>query len=416
MTDTTDILIIGGGIIGMATALELQTRDRSARITVLEKEATPAVHQSGHNSGVIHAGVYYAPGSMKARFCREGVQATEAFCTEHGIRFDRIGKLIVATSEAEVVRMKNLGKRARQNGIVIEDVDQSGLRGMEPHINGVAALYSPSTGITDFKRVAEVMAELFILRGGTVRYGERVVTGREDPSHVSVTTKKGTMEADCVVTCAGLHSDRVIRAFGQEPGYRVVPFRGEYFRLLNQPDNLVNHLIYPVPDPERPFLGVHLTRKIAGGFTVGPNAVLAFKREGYSLAQVSVSDVAETLIYPGFWHMLVQNAGSAMSELTASASKRAYLRRIQKYCSQIKLSDLTPYPAGVRAQAVAPDGKIIDDFLFVQTERCLHVGNAPSPAATSSMPIANHIADQLLGFTDIDRDALKTRSDPLPAV
>lgn len=396
MTDTTDILIVGGGIIGMATALELQTREPSARITVLEKEPTPAVHQSGHNSGVIHAGVYYAPGSMKARFCRGGVKTTEAFCTEHGIRFDRPGKLIVATTEAEVARMQNLGKRARLNGIEIEDVDQATLRRMEPHINGLAALFSPSTGITDFKRVTEVMADLFISRGGVVRYGTKVVSGTETPAHMSVTTDMGTIQADRVVTCAGLHSDRVIRSFGQRPGYRVVPFRGEFFRIMNQPDDLVSHLIYPVPNPERPFLGVHLTRKINGGFTVGPNAVLAFQREGYKLTQFSAGDMAETLTYPGFWRMLAKNAGSAVSELTASISKRAYLKRVRQYCSRIQLTDLMPYPAGVRAQSVTPDGKIIDDFLFVRTERCLHVGNAPSPAATSAMPIANHIADQLL--------------------
>lgn len=395
MTETTDILIIGGGIIGMATALELQARNSSTSITVLEKESKPAAHQSGHNSGVIHAGVYYAPGSLKAQFCRDGVQATEDFCTEHGISFEKPGKLIVATNESEVSRMQNLGERARQNGIIIEDVDQIGLRQMEPHINGLSALYSPSTGITDFTRVTEVMADLFTSRGGTIRYGDNVISGEETATQVSVVTDKGTIEADRVITCAGLHSDRLIRAFNQEPGYRVIPFRGEYFRLLNQPDDLVSHLIYPVPDPERPFLGVHLTRKIAGGFTVGPNAVLAFKREGYKLSDISIRDMADTLSYPGFWRMLVQNAGSAVSELTASASKRAYLKRIHQYCSHIKLGDLAPYPAGVRAQAVAPDGKIIDDFLFVQTDRCLHVGNAPSPAATSAMPIAKHIADQM---------------------
>ncbi len=396
MTETTDILIIGGGIIGMATALELQSRDPAARITVLEKEPTPATHQSGHNSGVIHAGVYYAPGSMKARFCREGVQATEAFCTEHDIPFERLGKLIVATDETELTRMQALGERARQNGIVIEDVDEASLRRLEPHINGVAALYSPSTGITDYKRIAEVMSALFIARGGNVRFGARVVSGEERGGSVSVTTAQERFEAGRVVTCAGLHSDRIIRAFGQQPGYRVVPFRGEFFRLLNQPDDLVSHLIYPVPDPARPFLGVHLTRKIAGGFTVGPNAVLAFKREGYRLSDISPPDMLDTLSYGGFWRMLAQNAASAASELTASASKRAYLKRIHKYCDRIALGDLAPYPAGVRAQAVAPDGKIIDDFLFVKTARCLHVGNAPSPAATAAVPIARHIADQLL--------------------
>lgn len=395
MTNTCDILIVGGGIIGVATAFELQSRDRNADIVLLEKEPGPARHQSGHNSGVIHAGVYYAPGSLKARFCRQGVPATEAFCEEHGITHQRLGKLIVATSEAEVQRMVTLGERARQNGIRIEEVDQAGLRKMEPHINGLAALYSPTTGITDYKRMTEVMAELFVARSGNIRYGERLLSGQENPDHVSVTTDKTRYEAQRVVSCAGLHSDRVIRCFGQEPGYKVVPFRGEFFRLLNQPDDLVSHLIYPVPDPERPFLGVHLTRKIAGGFTVGPNAVLAFKREGYRLSAFSPADLAETLGYSGFWRMLAKNARSAVSELSASASKRLYLQRIHKYCLRIQLGDLAPYPAGVRAQAVSPDGRIIDDFLFVKTERCLHVGNAPSPAATSCLPIAQHIADQL---------------------
>ncbi len=395
MKDLTDILIVGGGIIGMATALELQSRDGAAKITVLEKEATPAVHQSGHNSGVIHAGVYYAPGSLKARFCRAGVQATEAFCTEHGVPFDRVGKLIVATSDAEVTRLSALGMRARSNGIDIQDVDEAALRKMEPHINGRAALFSPSTGITDYKQMTAVMANLFVQRGGIIRYGEQVITGRETSTHVAVTTHHGEIHAGRVVTCAGLQSDRVIRTFGQDPGYRVVPFRGEFFRLLNQPDDLVRHLIYPVPDPERPFLGVHLTRKIAGGFTVGPNAVLAFKREGYKLTDFSAKDLSETFGYAGFWRMLAQNAGSAVSELTASVSKRAYLKRIRKYCSHVQLKDLSPYPAGVRAQAVAPDGNIIDDFLFVRSARCLHVGNAPSPAATAAVPIAAHIATTL---------------------
>lgn len=395
MTGTTDILIVGGGIIGMATALELQSRDPAATITVLEKEAGAGQHQSGHNSGVIHAGVYYAPGSLKARFCREGVQATHDFCADHNIPVQTTGKLIVATSAAEVDRMNALGTRARSNGIRIEDVDEPALRRLEPHINGRAALLSPTTGITDYKLMTQKMADLFTSRGGTVHYGERVVSGVETPDHMSVTTNKRSVQAGRVVTCAGLHSDRVIRAFGHTAGYRVIPFRGEFFRLLNQPDNLVSHLIYPVPDPERPFLGVHLTRKLAGGFTVGPNAVLAFKREGYKLSDISPRDMMGTLGYRGFWRMLGQNAGSAASELSASLSKRVYLKRVQQYCSRITLADLAPYPAGVRAQAVAPDGKIIDDFLFVKTARCLHVGNAPSPAATAALPIARHIADQL---------------------
>ncbi|MAV47861.1 MAG: L-2-hydroxyglutarate oxidase [Alphaproteobacteria bacterium TMED89] len=395
MHETTDTLIVGGGIIGIATALELQTRDPSSSIVVLEKEAVPAAHQTGHNSGVIHAGVYYAPGSKKALFCREGVPATEEFCREHGVGFDRVGKLIVATHEGELDRMTRLGQRARQNGIEIDDVDEAGVRQLEPHINAVAALLSPTTGITNYRRIAEVMAQLFVGRGGVIRYGERVIGCHEGQDYVAVTTENARFEAARAITCAGLFSDRIIRAFGHEPGYRVVPFRGEYFRIANQPDDLVSHLIYPVPDPERPFLGVHLTRKLDGGFTVGPNAVLALKREGYRRTDIAPGDLMQTLSYGGFWALLRQNAGSAASELWSSVRKRAYLAKVQRYCSRISLADLTPYPSGVRAQAIAPDGTIIDDFLFIRSNRCLHVGNAPSPAATSCIPIARHIADEV---------------------
>ncbi len=395
MAQTADILIVGGGIIGFGTALELQNRHPDARIIVLEKEDAPARHQSGRNSGVIHAGVYYKPGSLKAQFSREGVGATNAFCTEHGIPVDNCGKLIVATDEREMVQMEALGARARLNGIEIEDVDAAALQEIEPHIKGHGALFSPATGIVDFGKVTTTMARLFAARGGAVLYGEQVVSGHDGTGPVSVVTQSGHFEADRVVSCAGLHADRVIRSFGQDPGFRIIPFRGEVFRLLNQPDDLVRHLIYPVPDPARPFLGVHLTRKIDGGFTVGPNAVLAMKREGYRRRDISVTDLASTLAYPGFWKMLGANFGAAMAELHSSMSKRTYLRQIHKYCDRIQLLDLASYPAGVRAQAVADDGRIVDDFLFVGSRRCLHVGNAPSPAATSALPISRYIADRL---------------------
>ncbi len=395
MAQTADVLIVGGGIIGFGTALELQRRHPDARIIVLEKEDAPARHQSGRNSGVIHAGVYYKPGSLKALFCREGVTATRAFCAEHGIPVDNCGKLIVATDEREMALMAALGTRARQNGIEIEDIDAAALQAAEPHINGLGALFSPSTGIVDFGKVTATMAQLFAARGGRVLYGEQIVGGHDGAGPVSVISTGGHFEADRVVTCAGLHADRMIRSFGQDPGFRIIPFRGEVFRLLNQPADLVRHLIYPVPDPERPFLGVHLTRKIDGGFTVGPNAVLAMKREGYRRRDISAKDLGATLAYPGFWKMLRANFGAAMSELHSSLSRRNYLRHVRKYCDRIQLQDLAPYPAGVRAQAVADDGRIVDDFLFVESRRCLHVGNAPSPAATSAVPISRYIADRL---------------------
>ncbi|MEO0391966.1 MAG: L-2-hydroxyglutarate oxidase [Pseudomonadota bacterium] len=393
--DTRDFIIIGGGIVGMATALELQQRHPTSRITVLEKEPQPGQHQSGHNSGVIHAGVYYAPGSLKAGFCRDGVAATKQFCNEHRIPYDICGKLIVATNEDEAARLDGLYDRARQNGIPITPVDHANLRDMEPHITGVRALHSPTTGIVDYGRMTQVMAGLFADRGGEIITACRVHGGHETEHGVVITTSQGRFEAGRTVACAGLYSDRLIQAFGHQPTYRIIPFRGEYYRVGHQPADFVRHLIYPVPDPERPFLGVHLTRKLDGGFTVGPNAVLAFKREGYHLSDVSLGDLANTVSYPGFWRMLMANAGPAMAELSASASKRLYLKKVQKYCPSIGLEDLSPYPAGVRAQAVAKYGRIIDDFLFVETAHMLHVGNAPSPAATAAIPISRHIADRL---------------------
>ncbi len=390
-----DFVVVGGGIVGITTAFELQIRHPSALIALLEKESALAAHQTGHNSGVIHAGVYYSPGSLKARFCREGKMAIRAFCDEYKIPYKICGKLIVATDQDELARMAALKSRSAQNDIPIEEVSVDELRKLEPHISGVGALLSPSTGIVNFAQVAQVMAKLFADRGGVIEYDCTVRSGRESKTTVTLISSKGTFECAYAVICAGLHSDRMISAFGHTPDYRVVPFRGEYFRLKNQPSNLVNHLIYPVPDPERPFLGVHLTQKLGGGFTVGPNAVLAMKREGYKRAHISAGDLLQTFSYPGFWRMLSKNSKSAAAELTTSLSKRLYLNRVRKYCAHIQLDDLAPYAAGVRAQAVANDGHIIDDFLFVKTRRCLHVGNAPSPAATSSIPISKYIANQL---------------------
>ncbi|MEM8788553.1 MAG: L-2-hydroxyglutarate oxidase [Pseudomonadota bacterium] len=394
--ETCDIAIMGAGIVGAATALELQARLPGARIVVLEKEPKTGRHQTGHNSGVIHAGVYYAPGSLKARFCREGVAATRAFCDDHGIPYETCGKLIVATHEDELDRMRALEDRARANGIEIEPIDQAQVRQMEPHVSAIAGLLSPSTGIVNYGLVAQKMTDLFVARGGVLRTGTRVSGGRAAGDGLRIDTPAGPLSCGRAVACAGLHSDRLIRAFGGSPGYRVVPFRGEYYRLVNQPEDLVRHLIYPVPDPARPFLGVHLTRKLDGGFTVGPNAVLAMKREGYKRTDFDLKDMGATLSYGGFWRMLARNFAPAMGELAASAARRLYLKKVQRYCARVRLEDLSPYPAGVRAQAVAADGKIIDDFLFVETPHCVHVGNAPSPAATSAIPIGRHIADRVL--------------------
>lgn len=391
-----DVVIVGGGIVGLATGLALQERLPGALVVILEKEPEVALHQTGRNSGVIHAGVYYAPGSLKARFCREGKDAMKAFCTEHGIPFEICGKLIVATDEAEAAKLAALEARSRANGIPIDRLSGDEAHQLEPRVRSVGALLSPSTGIVDYGLVARRMAGLFEARGGTIRCGVAVTGGAERADDVALQTTAGEISAARAVFCGGLMSDRLARQFGAEVDFRVVPFRGEYFRIANQPPDLVRHLIYPVPDPERPFLGVHLTRKMDGGFTVGPNAVLAFKREGYKRTDLDLRDLASSLAYPGFWRLLRRNFRSALSELSASASKDLYLRKVRKYCPHIRLEDLVPYRAGVRAQAVARDGSIIDDFLFVDSRNSLHVCNAPSPAATSALPIAAHIAERLL--------------------
>lgn len=397
MTKTADLVIVGGGIVGLATGLAAQQRLPGARILVLEKEPTVARHQTGRNSGVIHAGVYYPPGSLKARFCREGAAATLAFCQEHGIAFETCGKLIVATDPAELPRMADLHNRAKANGIAIESLSEDEARRREPRIAAIAALWSPATGIVDYGAIAQKMADVFAAQGGVVRAGTMVTGGVEGSDAVQLATTQGPVSAGRAVFCAGLHADRMAQHMGLTPAFRIIPFRGEYFRILNQPPDLVQSLIYPVPDPERPFLGVHLTRKMGGGFTVGPNAVLALKREGYSKFDISARDLAGALAWPGFWRMLRGNLGAAASELAASVSKKAYLRRVQRYCPQIGLADLVPYRSGVRAQAVARDGRLIDDFLFMEGACSLHVCNAPSPAATAALPIAAHIIDRVLG-------------------
>ena len=397
MAQTTDFALTGGGIVGLATALDLQARHPKAKITLLEKEPQPALHQTGRNSGVIHAGVYYAPGSLKARFCAQGVKATRAFCAEHGIPTQTCGKLIVATSADELARMEALEARAHANGIAIERLTGEEARRLEPNISATGALLSPTTGIVDFAEVARKMAQVFTSRGGDMRLNSRVTGGTESPQGITLQTDQGPLFAGKAVFCAGLHADRLARSFGANITFRIIPFRGDYFAIQNQPANLVEHLIYPVPDPERPFLGVHLTRKMNGGFTVGPSAVLAGAREGYGKFSLNTADLASALSYPGFWKLLARNAGSAIDELGAALSTQRYLKKVQKYCPRITLADLAPYKSGVRAQAVARDGKIIDDFLFAETRHSLHVCNAPSPAATSAIPIARHIADRLLG-------------------
>ncbi|MCY1285865.1 L-2-hydroxyglutarate oxidase LhgO [compost metagenome] len=390
-----DFIIIGGGIVGMSTAMQLMQVYPDAKVLLLEKESGPARHQTGHNSGVIHAGVYYTPGSLKARFCLEGNRATKAFCNKHGIRYDECGKLLVATNELEMERMKALWERTAANGLERHWLSAAELREREPNIVGMGGIFVPSSGIVSYAEVTAAMGREFQAAGGEIRYGAEVTGLDERADEVVVRAGTDEFRSRYLITCSGLMADRVVRMLGIEPNFIICPFRGEYYLLPKQHNQIVNHLIYPIPDPSMPFLGVHLTRMIDGTVTVGPNAVLAMKREGYRKRDISLSDLFETLTTPGILKVLAKNLRPGLIEMKNSLFKGGYLKEVQKYCPSITKADLTPYPAGVRAQAVSREGKLIDDFLFVNTPRSVNVCNAPSPAATSAIPIGAHIVDKV---------------------
>lgn len=389
-----DFIVIGGGIVGLATARQLQQQFSGASVVVLEKEKGLATHQTRHNSGIIHAGVYYAPGSLKARFCREGNRDTKQFCREHDIPFRVTGKLLVATDEQDVERMEELLERCRINEIETEVFDQQQLHEFEPEVIGVAATWVPSSGIVDFEQVANKLAEQIITAGGEI-HTNCLVSALKENSGIEVTTSLGKFSGNFLVSCAGLHSDRVIQMLGQQPTFKILPFRGEYFQLPVEKSQIVTHPIYPIPNPELPFLGIHLTPMIDGSLTVGPNATLALAREGYSRWTINFRDLAEMLSYSGLYRLMMKYPLPTLIELKNSLYRPGYLKQVNRYCPKVTLSDLLPYPAGVRAQAVKPDGTTLDDFLFVETERALIVGNAPSPAATSAMPIARYIGEKV---------------------
>ncbi len=397
MQARADFAIIGGGIVGLATALALGERRPGATITVIEKEDGPGLHQTGHNSGVIHAGVYYQPGSLKARFCREGVAATIAFAKAHDIPVDQCGKLVVATAAEELGRLDALEARCRENGLDPERLDAGALRAAEPNIAGLAAIRVAATGITDYPAIARAMAAVITARGGRVLTGRAVTGIAEGQEGVTLTLAGGeSLGAGRLIACAGLQADRVARFAGLDPGLRIVPFRGEYYRLNARLNGVVRQLIYPVPDPALPFLGVHLTRMIDGSVTVGPNAVLGLAREGYPRFSVDLRDTAATLSWPGFWRLAGRHWRSGLAEMKGSLSRRAYLALCRRYCPGLTLADLEPCPAGIRAQAVMADGTLLHDFLIRETGRGVHVLNAPSPAATSAIPIGAHVADLAL--------------------
>ncbi|HSG02232.1 MAG TPA: L-2-hydroxyglutarate oxidase [Marinobacterium sp.] len=388
-----DLIVIGAGILGLSTTMQLLEQYPGRKVLVLEKEASSAQHQTGHNSGVIHAGVYYTPGSLKAKFCLQGNQQTKAFCDEHGIAYDSCGKLLVATNSLEMERMRALWDRTAANGLERYWLDSKQLHEREPNIVGEGAIFVPSSGIVNYKQVGEAMAHRIVELGGEIVFQREVTAMREGSDSIEVDTESQTYRSRYLISCSGLMSDRVVRMLGMEPDFRICPFRGEYFRLSAKHNRIVNHLIYPIPDPNMPFLGVHLTRMIDGSVTVGPNAVLAFKREGYKKTDFSFKDSFETLCYKGNLKVLRDNLKPGLIELKNSLFKSGYLKEVNKYCPILTLDDLEPYPAGVRAQAVSPEGKLIDDFKFVHTARTVNVCNAPSPAATSSLPIGKHIVE-----------------------
>jgi L-2-hydroxyglutarate oxidase len=391
-----DFCIIGGGIVGLASALALLERCPGAGLVLLEKEAGLARHQTGRNSGVIHSGIYYAPGSLKARLCREGAEATLTFCREHAIAHEVCGKLIVATNQAELARLEDLRQRAGENGIACESIDGAELRRREPAISGLAALHVPSTGIADYPAMCEAMAARIVAMGGRIEFGVRVDAIAEETGAVTVRAGDRAWTSARLVVCAGLQADRLARLGGIAPDFRIVPFRGEYFRLREDKSHVAQALIYPVPDPDLPFLGIHLTRTIDGGMTIGPSAILGLAREDYRRFGVDFADLAASLAFPGFWRMLAGNLGPGLAELRRALSRRAYLAAARKYCPELELADLRPEPAGIRAQAVMRDGSMVSDFLLRETPRALHVCNAPSPAATSALPIGAMIASRVL--------------------
>ena len=394
--DTThDVAVVGGGIVGLAAALACVQRRPGSSVIVLDKEQHVAGHQTGNNSGVIHSGIYYKPGSLKARFCIEGNAEMVAFCQANDIAHEICGKVIVATHASEIDRLDALYERALAHGIAVERLGPAGIAEHEPHVVGIAGLWINSTGIVDYTAVSQAYARLIAEAGGEVRLGARVTgVGRSGNDHV-VSATTGDIRARFLVNCAGLHSDRTVTMAGATPPAKIVPFRGEYYELAPAARWLVKGLVYPVPDPEFPFLGVHFTRMIDGSVHAGPNAVLALRREGYRKRDISLRDAADTLGYGGFWKLARKHAGSGAKEIARSFSKHLFLRSLQRLIPDVTRADLVPAHAGVRAQALSADGSLVDDFLFVDSPAALHVCNAPSPAATSSLPIGRAIADRL---------------------
>jgi L-2-hydroxyglutarate oxidase len=391
-----DILVIGGGIIGTATALSLQNKIKLT-VLLIEAEKSLAFHQTGNNSGVIHSGLYYKPGSLKAKNCTHGSEMLYRFCDEHNIPNEKCGKLVVATSDSEIDALDELYKRGVANGLVgIKKLGAEEIRNYEPHAAGIAGLFVPQTGIVDYSKVTNAYAKIFSDQGGYIETNCEFTSLKNYSGEIIASTTKGEFKVKILVNCGGLHCDRIAKLCGVNPGLQIVPFRGEYYKLKKEKEYLVKSLIYPVPDPRFPFLGVHFTRMMKGGVEAGPNAVLALKREGYTKKNFSLNDVSQMLFYSGFWKMASKYYKMGFEEIYRSFSKKAFVKALQKLIPEIQENDIEPGGAGVRAQALAPDGKLIDDFRIVETDKMVHVLNAPSPAATASISIGKHIADMVM--------------------
>jgi L-2-hydroxyglutarate oxidase len=395
MQNSHDVIIVGAGIIGLATAFALQQQHPGRRVLVLDKEDRVGFHQSGRNSGVLHSGIYYKPGSLKSVTCSAGKRAMEEFCQREGVPYEICGKVIVAVDESEREALKTLYERGLANGVRCELIDRTRLLELEPYTSGIAAIHVPETGIVDYVRVCERLASKIIEGGNRVLTGARLLELSETPSQITAETTAGDFTSSFVVNCAGLQSDRVASLAGGSSPARIIPFRGEYFKLRSEAAYLCANLIYPVPDPEFPFLGVHFTRTISGVVECGPNAVLALAREAYRKTNFAISDLVETVTYRGFRRLAARHWRAGAGEMWRSMSKPAFVRALQRLIPGITGADLSPAPAGIRAQAVGPDGSLLDDFSFHETPRILNVINAPSPAATASLALGRMIADRL---------------------
>ncbi|MBL9093944.1 MAG: L-2-hydroxyglutarate oxidase [Planctomycetaceae bacterium] len=391
----TDVLVIGGGIVGLAAAYQVARLKPATKIVVVEKEPEPARHQTGHNSGVLHSGIYYKPGSLRALNCRSGKRMMEEFCREEGIPFDICGKVIVACGDSELPGLQRIFERGQANGVACAMIDRARLKELEPHTAGIAAIHVPEAGIVNYRAVCMRLVEIVERAGGRFIPNAEVTALRSEANGVAVVSRAGEFQARYVINCTGLQSDRTTKLSGRTPAVKIVPFRGEYFELKPAAKHLCRNLIYPVPDPSFPFLGVHFTRMISGAVECGPNAVLAFAREGYRKRNVSFRDLSETLTYGGFLKLAAKHWRTGFGELWRSFSKRAFVKALQRLIPEIRGEDLETAPAGVRAMALAPDGSIVDDFVIEEHDRFINVCNAPSPAATSSLQIGLSIAERL---------------------